>query len=126
GEPVANQVFAGVGTQGDRAVAPVGATVGERGKFAAEVLLTGPAHGAVTAGVDDISDSDRIADVESGHITADFRYHTGEFVPGDEYRARLAAITADGVEVGMADTAVVHAHRDIVRAQCATRDGRPL
>lgn len=107
GEPVADDVLAGVAPQGGRSVVPVGAAVGQGREGVAGVLLAGPAHRALPAGIDDVADRDRVTDGEAGDGGPGFGHHARELVPRHQGTAPFAVVAADGVQIGVADTAAV-------------------
>ncbi len=125
GEPVAYDVLAGEGPQGGRSVVPVGAAVGQGREGAAEVLLAGPAHGALVARVDDVAHRHLVADGEAGDLGPGRGHHARELMPRNQRGVRRAVPAVDGVQIGMADAAVVHADREVVGAQVAPFQRRP-
>ncbi len=75
----------------------VGAAVGQGRKLVAEVFLPLSAHGARTAGVDDVADRDGVADGESGDLAPDIGYHARELVARYQRRIVVVGVGADGV-----------------------------
>ena len=86
-EAVADDVRRGPPAQRGRAVDPVATAVREGREVDAHVLVAGPAHAALAAGVDDVADGDRVADREARDVRADGRDLADELVPGHEGHA---------------------------------------
>jgi hypothetical protein len=116
GEPFADDVLAGVAPQGGGSVAPVDTAVSQGREGVAEVLLAGPAHGALSARIDDVADRHGVADGKARDARPCFGHHARELVPRHQV-APFSVVAADGVQIGVADTAVVHPDREVVRAQ---------
>jgi hypothetical protein len=126
GELLAQHVLAAVAALGHRAVDAVGATVGADGPLVAEVLLTRLAHRAGPAGVDDRTDRDPITRGEAGDRGADGHDRAGELVAGNQVLGGLVHQAVNRVQVAVADTAIVDAHRDVVDSQVAALEPNAL
>src|SRR5690625_3787973 len=128
GELLAHDQLASEGTEGRRAVVAVDAAVGQRRELPAVVLLTCRAHVAAEAGVDDVADGDGVTDCEPSHLRADLGHDPGALMPRHERAlgalgalgaGRFLRVLMQGVQIAVADAAVIHAHGDILRAQVA-------
>jgi len=76
-------------------------------ELVAEVLLPGPAHGARAARIDDVAD--RHGSPTPNPVTSrPTRHHAGELVA--RHQERAPGMGPDGVQVGVADAAVVDPH----------------
>src|SRR5699024_9158765 len=104
-------------------IVTVRAAIGEGGELPAVVLLSGQAHIAGAAAVNDVSDGDSVAWDEAGHPRPDLSDDAHELMSWHEGRG--AAIPVDGVKVGVAHPAVRDRHRHIVVPKVSTRDGDP-
>ena len=112
---VAHNVLGGVRTQGCRTVTSVGAPIGQGRIVSAEVLLTHPAHVAVSARVDDVAHRNPIAHFECGDRPSHRGDCPDELVTGDHGgRVPVGRRVAHRVQVGMTDPAERDLYGDIV------------
>ena len=126
-EALADDVRRRPPAQGGRAVDPVATAVRERREVHAHVLVAGPAHAALAAGVDDVADGDRVADREARHVRADGRDLADELVARHEgHVAASLRRSAQRVQVGVADAAVGDPDLDVVGSQRAALEVEAL
>jgi hypothetical protein len=99
---------------------PVLRAVGLRVAVEAVVLVTSFTLRAVSTRVDHGADADARAYAELAHARSDRDDFARELVTDDLRVLHRAPVTVDGVDVRVADAAVVQLYRDILRAQGAT------
>lgn len=107
------------------AVGPQGARQ-PAGRPGAELLLAGPAHLALAAGVDHAAHADLVTDLEAGDRVSDPGDDAGDLVAGRERELRRAPLLAAGVDVGVADPGVLDVEVDVVRSGLGDRDRRAV
>ena len=113
-------------TTGGRApVVTVDAVVGTDG-VRAVVLLALLAPFALTARVDEATDTGTVADLELGDVGTDLGDAADDLVAGHHGVIHRAPLAADGVDVGVADSGVLDLDADVVGAQVAALDGAGL
>ena len=117
GEIFADNVLPREPAQGRRSVDTILPAIGQGGKLVAEVLLSCPAHGALTAGIDDVAHRDIVADGKGCHLEPNLADDAGELVPWDE--ARVTIMVTQCLQVAVAEPAVVDPHSNVIRAQFA-------
>src|SRR6202012_5159453 len=106
-----------VAALGDRAV-PVDGAVG-LDAVRAELLEAGLAQIALAARVDQAADADPVADRVPGDGRANPTDHAGDLVSGRERVRGAAPLAAHGVDVGVADAAVLDVDEHVVRTELA-------
>ena len=112
----------GVTALGDGAVA-VNSAVGADVALEAVLLLALLAVHALAAGVHHAADADAVADRVLGDLGANLGDDAGDFVAGDQRVLLGAPVTADGVDVGVADAGELDVDQDIVGSHFAAFDG---
>src|SRR5206468_10227607 len=88
---------------------------GKGGAVLAVLLEALLARGAAAAGVDHAAHADGVADLELLHPRADPRDLPDDLVPHHQRVLRRAPLAAHGVQVGVADAAVLNVDRHVVR-----------
>jgi hypothetical protein len=112
-----------VAALGDRAVGGVDAGVGADVALEAVLFLAGDAVLALAARVHHAADADAVADLVLGDVRADLGDVADDLVADDLRVLDGAPLTADGVDVRVADAGVGDVDRDVVRADVTTGDG---
>src|SRR6185369_4456672 len=105
-EVIADDDMVGVAALGILAGMAIGAVVGLRATFAAEDL---PAFQALITGhaaVDHAADSNHVANAVPRYLVADRGHSSDDFVTWDAGTRGLPPITANGVQVAVADAGV--------------------
>src|SRR5581483_8183988 len=88
------------------------------------VLLVAVATvGALAAGVDHAADADAVTHLVRGHPCPDLGYDADDLVAWDDGKRLRAPVTADGVDVGVADACVLDLDEDVVGADVPALDG---
>src|SRR5439155_22364143 len=103
----------GVAALADRAVVIIGAVVGLDAAFAAEDLPAFEALVALHAAVDHAADRHDVADAMAGHFAADRGDDSDNSMAGNDWVGRARPIVPALVQVGVADSRISDADRDI-------------
>lgn len=94
--------------------------IGAAHTLTAVVLFTGFALIAISAGVDEATDTSVVTNFEFSYVLADSFDDTGDFVAGNEGSNWGAPFTASSVDIGVADTGEFGLDVDIVVTDSAS------
>jgi len=113
-EVLGHHDLAGVATVGARAgAAAVDGVVRRGGSAGAVVLQAIAALRALPAGVDQAADPHTVADGVLGHLGPDLDHRADDLVTGDGRVGRAVPVVARGVQIGVADAAVLDLDLDV-------------
>jgi hypothetical protein len=113
----------GVAAVGDAAGVLVAAVVGEDGAAGAELLEIVPALAAGPARVHEAAHGGGVAHLEPGDLVADAGHAAEDLVAGDGGPRGALPLAAHGVQVGVADAAVLDLDLHVARAGLAALEG---